>query len=220
MERPRIVRRVHASVEGRTRLAIAGLYRSQAIKRELEQWLGDLSGVSRVDANTRTGRLLVVYTPDLSIEEIIGLIESRLDGKLQVRPKQQASARSSTPLKPLNLNILKALQGVSQVIGRFPPLFDASPVMGSTAGAATAASPVREMQDLLPWHLMDVGKVLEQLGVIPESGLSGNDAESRLSRYGENSLTAAKARSDLAIFLASSTVPLSSCWAPPPLLPS
>ena len=59
-----LVRPVHAGVPGRVRLDVDGLYQSKALKRRVEDALGGLSCVSSVQANTRTGRVLVLYAGD------------------------------------------------------------------------------------------------------------------------------------------------------------
>ena len=197
----RLVKRIHASSKGRVRLAVPGLYRSSKIKRELEDWLATFTGVERVEANARTGRLLVVYAPGLELVKLIGAIESQLGRQLEVRPQPTPTEQPATTVKPLSLGILKTLQGFAGMLGRMPALFGPSPVMGAAAGAVPDLTLAREIQDILPWHVMKLDAVLQQLGVSPDSGLSDGDAQTRLARYGENSLTASKARSDLSIFV-------------------
>jgi Ca2+-transporting ATPase len=196
----RVVSQVHTSVTGRARLAVAGLYRSPGIKRELESLLGKQAGVRRVEANTRTGRLLVVYAAKTPIEHLIDLIEDRLGKTLQARPAKRAPVKPSTTRKTLGQNITRSLRGVTGMLDRLPPLLEPGPVMGAAAGAVPDTSLARELQEILPWHLMNIDAVLKQLSAAPESGLTEGEVQTRLARFGENSLTAAKARSDLAIF--------------------
>jgi len=65
---------VHASVAGRARFEVAGLYRSPRIKQQLETALSDMTGVNRITASSLTGRVLVLYDPDISMADIIAAI--------------------------------------------------------------------------------------------------------------------------------------------------
>jgi Ca2+-transporting ATPase len=171
------------------------------MKLAIERWLADVPGILRAEASTRTGRLLVVYSPDLSLDGIIRSIEDWLQGNTKTRPPILTPDRPATSRAQPAAVLRQSLQGILSILTRFPPLPGASPVMGATAGSAAEAMPDRETQEILPWHRMEITTVLEQLGVTPGSGLDQADAQSRLSRYGENSLAAGKKRSDLAIFL-------------------
>ena len=69
---------VHAGVAGRTRFEVAGLYRSNRFKQKLENALSDVDGVHRVSASSLTGRVLVLYDPDITMDDIVAAIEQLL----------------------------------------------------------------------------------------------------------------------------------------------
>ncbi len=73
-----MIRLVHASVPGRVRLEVAGLYRSPGLKRRLEQQLQSAEGIRSASANIRTGRLLLVYLPDTPVEFLVAMLEEML----------------------------------------------------------------------------------------------------------------------------------------------
>jgi Ca2+-transporting ATPase len=76
------------------------------------------------------------------------------------------------------------------------------PTFGAAAAVLAPGGTDREVQEIRPWHVLTLDKVLEALGASDERGLSVAEAGEHLRRFGENTLTAAKARSDIAIFLA------------------
>ena len=70
-----LLRAVHHSVRGRTRLEVPGLYRAPVIKRKVEAGLHSVAGVRRAQANVLTGRMLVLYDPKaIGFDEILELI--------------------------------------------------------------------------------------------------------------------------------------------------
>ncbi|MGD9255141.1 MAG: hypothetical protein PVF23_05205, partial [Chromatiales bacterium] len=70
---------VHAGVPGRTRFAVAGLYRSPALKSLLENSLRETGLFTTIEINLRTSRLLLVYRRDLSVEDVRQLVLTSLD---------------------------------------------------------------------------------------------------------------------------------------------
>ena len=68
------IRLAHASQRGRARLEIAGLYRTPRVKRQLEQGLGEISGIRDVNASTLTGRVLIVFSPTIELLDIARLV--------------------------------------------------------------------------------------------------------------------------------------------------
>ena len=190
---------VHARIAGRTRFEVAGLYRSVQMKDKLETALSLVSGVNSVTANSVTGRLLVLYDPAISLDEIIDAIERQLDERVKLRYK--AKPTRSAPAE--NLSFRQAFQRANGLVGSIPALLYSLPVFGATATSAQQA-PISESvqsQNIESWHLTDVNELMLQLDTTVDSGLNHGEADQRLQRYGPNSLTAAAARSDLAIFL-------------------
>ena len=56
-----MVQAVHTSVTGRVRYKVAGLYRSERLKQQIEQHLSQHTWVQSVSVNTLTGSVLVLF---------------------------------------------------------------------------------------------------------------------------------------------------------------
>ena len=178
---------VHAGVAGRTRFQVAGLYRSNRFKQRLETALSDVDGVHRVNASSLTGRVLVLYDPDITMDDIVAAIEQLLDTSIRLHRKP---ARSPAP-EGLNdndsLNIKQAFDKASGLIGSIPALLYSLPIFNRPAPAQTPLNENTEAQSIDAWHLKDLDEVLQLLGTLPRSGLDDKEASQRLQRYGKNS---------------------------------
>ncbi|MGD1983491.1 MAG: HAD-IC family P-type ATPase [Chromatiaceae bacterium] len=189
---------IHTRVPGRARLEVQGLYHSAALKRRLESALTAAPEIRQIEANTRTGRVLVVFDAEVALAAVCALIEAQL----------QAPGRRSLPNRTLGrrspirrFDVAPVLQGLAAALRTLPSVLQSRPVLGATSATAAAAAvddPVA--QAIHPWHLMKLEAVLEGLEAVAV-GLSQAEAQERLRRYGENALRAAERRSDLAIFL-------------------
>ena len=65
-------------VSGRTRFEIGLLCGSLRGKRRLERGLGARAAVQRIDADLRTGYLLLVYDPSVALDEVLRRIAAVL----------------------------------------------------------------------------------------------------------------------------------------------
>ena len=191
---------IHASVAGRTRFEVAGLYRSARVKQKLETALSDVTGVNRVTANSLTGRVLVLYDPGINMADIIAVIEQHLDTGVRLRCKPQRPASEDTLDIKDSLNIKQAFDKASGLLGGIPALLYSLPIF-RPAPVQTSYNPNTESQDLEAWHLKTLDELLQILDTSRLRGLDDDEAARRLQRYGANSLTASAARSDLAILL-------------------
>ncbi len=187
---------VHACVPGRARFEVAGLYQSRALKRRIEAALSELQAIASAEVNTRTARVLVVFSDEITLDEITRVIESRLnaDAVPLLRPSRDHSRAlprfDSSPL----------LRAFNAVVRGFPALLQTHPVLGASGATAVPDGPGPATQAIRPWHLMGLEEVLTSLGVNAE-GLGLEEARERLAHYGVNALVAAQRRSDLLIFL-------------------
>ena len=68
----------HIAVNGRARLRVNGLYRSEDLKKYLEQRLSSRQEISRFSVNTLTGSVLVYYNSGNNHLAIASLIEAWL----------------------------------------------------------------------------------------------------------------------------------------------
>jgi Ca2+-transporting ATPase len=185
---------VHASIAGRTRFEVAGLYRSNRIKQRLESALSNINGINRVSANSLTGCLLVLYEPDIKMEDIVTVIEKHIDDDVKLRSKP----RPSSPVA--KANIRQVLETASELLQRLPELLYSESLFRSSP-VQPASSENAETQNLEAWHLKDLDELLQLLATSKRKGLDDDEATQRLQRFGPNSLTASKARSDLSILL-------------------
>jgi Ca2+-transporting ATPase len=190
-----MIKAIHTSVPGRARLEVAGLYRSAVLKRRLETALARSTAVEAVEANTRTGRVLVVFCAELSLADLYELIERQVEpGQRRARARRRGASSWRFPTATV-------LQGLGAVLRTLPAALNARPVPGMQAGVGvTGAGAGAAAQEVFPWHQFDLAEVLQRLEAVA-TGLGLDDARDRLRRYGPNALEAAKRRSDIVIFL-------------------
>jgi Ca2+-transporting ATPase len=187
---------VHARVRGRTRFEVAGLYRSERIKQKLESVLTGVNGISRVAANVRTGHMLVLYGPEVDIDDLAAIIEAQLH---DVVSKNRRKASNASPALD-QTRIKQVFEYTSALFENIPAFFNLVPSFWATE-AGSADNDSRKTQNLESWHLKDLDELIDSLGTSKCSGLDNEVALARLDEYGENSLTASSARSDLSILL-------------------
>jgi Ca2+-transporting ATPase len=188
-----LVTPIHTRVPGRIRFEVFGLYRSPDLKHKLERELSRIEGIHSAQANTLTGRLLVIHSSDTRAEALALLIEARLGSR---RRRSRA-----TPRPRLNFKVSNALNGLVALFKSLPLAPAPAGSFGVTAIPSMAAHARKEPQELLPWHVLDTAELLTRFQVSDERGLSADEAGERLRRYGENRLAAGERRSDLAIFI-------------------
>ncbi|SFH39862.1 Ca2+-transporting ATPase [Nitrosospira sp. Nsp14] len=94
------VRVVHAQVNGRARLQIDGLYHCEPIRRRVESALAREAGIRQVSANVLTGRVLVLYDPARTVDEIKGRVEELLANP-SPPPSEQRPSSNLYPLRPV-----------------------------------------------------------------------------------------------------------------------
>jgi hypothetical protein len=164
---------VHAGVKGRARLKVLGLYRSPRLKQRLEERLAQIKGVRTAEANPVTGRLLVLYTPSLSLQELVSQVDSLLDCD---RPRTRR--RAKRPMSRPGCSISDSLNRFGSLLRGFYAQPATSPVLGASADTAVLAND-RAIQEIQPWHLLGLETVLERLGVSPDQGLSSDEAAQR-----------------------------------------
>ncbi|MEH1939712.1 MAG: phosphatase PAP2 family protein [Nostoc sp.] len=90
------VQPIHTAVKGRARYKVNGLYHSEAFKRYLESRLLEQKIILRASANSYTGNVLVIFTPDKSLNAIALLIQDIL---LDYRQKSSKSLPSTAVTK-------------------------------------------------------------------------------------------------------------------------
>lgn len=178
----------HATVPGRARFKVRGLYRNPAVAMHLEQRLERKAAIRQKRASPLTGALLVAYDPIFPLEEVRGWILDALHECFQSgQPTPIVTAAAAAAARPAWSGDGKRAREKTELhIVRRP----ASDTQEQAAGA---------------WHTWEVEAVIQHLVSDPAAGLSRSEASERLKRYGPNVLAEAVPRSALAMFLAQFT---------------
>jgi P-type Ca2+ transporter type 2C len=172
------IRVVH-QVRGRARLAVPGLYRSEAVAGHLNQVLPRSLGIRRVSPNALTGNLLVLFAEPHSIDTVLSLVDGVVREFESLRPGD---------------TIPRSLGGLS-------PLPDESSKKTEQlfiAGAEDSASQGPD-EPLSPWHFLEPTQAASHFGASLEHGLTHAAVRSRQLQYGWNALPGMAARPFLAI---------------------
>ncbi len=90
-ELPKRVRVVHAAVKGRARLEVNGLYRCEPVRLKMESALIFEPGIRQVAANIHTGRILILFDPPWTVEEITDAVEAALTGLAAAGSEQESA---------------------------------------------------------------------------------------------------------------------------------
>ncbi len=164
---------LHTRLAGRARFKSRALYRAGSLQQAVETRLQAVTGVQGVAVNTLTGSLLVEFDPDLSLVELLPVLEAALaELPLPLLRRAVATPPESRP-------------------GAAP---QAEPTAAAARPAPAAATPAP------PWHALDTAEVSTRLESSP-AGLSTAVAAERLLSVGANVLPTAGRRSDLSILL-------------------
>lgn len=163
---------IHTAVRGRARFKIAGLHRSQAMKRLLETMLADVAGVHQASASPLTGNLLVNFDSSNDVRHLVALIESIIEG---------GCANGLDPAHEL---------------GAVAPVETAASLRKAVSRFGRKKEQRRES-----WHKMEAGQVIAQTAGSMRSGLTSVIAAQRLKEFGPNLLPESAARSPFAILL-------------------
>jgi len=183
-----VVEAVHNSVKGRTRYRVEGLYRSEDLKRYLEEGLPGKPGIDYVFASALTGNVLVLYEPDYEQAQVAAQL-SELLAERKRNGNGAAKGGDTGPPAPVPLRSRRGAKAA-----RRPA--EAGPSRRSLRKRLVRA----EWQVLQPWHLYPAGEALDFFGCNPETGLSAPAHQERLKRFGPNILPEAVPRSSWSIF--------------------
>jgi Ca2+-transporting ATPase len=181
-----VVRKIHDSVPGRARYKVVGLYRSESLKEHLEAGLSNVEGITKVSANTLTGSLLVFFdslnTPE-TVSVLIRDIARKYEGNGHLPPESSLQPAPGVQ----DHKVLK-------------PEYTVSDDVKSRRKLRRLVTQAEE-QAVEAWHTVESPSVLERMGSSPVTGLSGENAEFRLKKFGPNLLPESVPRSGLSILL-------------------
>jgi len=181
-----IVSLVHATDQGRVRLHVQGLYRSDKLKMDLESALSSHSMINEVSANSLTGNLLVQFLPgkdqNVVIEEVEKVARRCLNGRIVPFTKAKLQPGQSKPKKATDASSFTKRH---QFHFKNPP----------SAMEVAHSQPISHA-----WHKLDTHEAMSCLEA-SKDGLSALEAGHRLQIYGPNRLAENKRRSTLQMFV-------------------
>lgn len=175
-----LVRLTHGRVPGRVRFRTRVLYRTEAIAELLQRRLAAEPTIRRVEINTLTGSVLILYSPATDLKRISELLRRTLAELLRLPVSSSARAQHRDTSRPANVTfIFDYLRRIREE--------EAVPDPGPDT-----QSPLRAV-----WHATPLEQVMRTLETERVDGLSTEEAARRLARYGGNVLAAAEPRSRL-----------------------
>jgi Ca2+-transporting ATPase len=187
-----LVQPVHTAVRGRARFKVDGLYRSEALKKQIESRLSSEMGIQGFSVSILTGKVLVFFNSDNTPQAIASLIEGVAGELGKTRQPTVAVHRTAVHGQSDNLP-------ASNRPGEAPPA--SANVQLVESRRKLRKSIVRsEAQTVDDWHVMDATDVLESMGTSRNSGLPANLVSTNLKRYGPNILPESVPRSGLSMF--------------------
>jgi len=138
----RLVTQVHSRVRGRARFRVAGLYRSDALKRLLERKLVLVGSIRSAQADILTGHLLVIHDPRTCAADVAEQIQVLLPaGSARSRAAADSVAAQQRPAAAhisVGYAVSSALRALGALLRGFPPSFAR---WGPAFGPAAAAPP-------------------------------------------------------------------------------
>jgi len=182
-----LVHTVHDAIKGRTRFKIEGLYRSENLKRVVEEGLTKKGGITSVSASTLTGNVLVRYNSGQTAPDIAGILSEIVLDHQKNGWQQQIQTRAVS-------DFTKSLRNSSLREVKTHRKRDVS--RRSLRKAVRCA----EDQTVEPWHLLTFDEVLARFNSTREMGLSTQAHKDILRRFGPNVLPEAVPRSGWSIF--------------------
>lgn len=183
---------VHEAGSGRVRLRVAGLYRSERFKSELENTLIRRNGVEKVSANVLTGNLLLEFDLTAARERILAEVENlamRHSGGRSLAPARQGKPKQAPKASRPEAPAEPAAEPKAQR-NWFPKKSRPHP-------ETAPRSPLHPSSQ--PWHVLAAQETLQLLET-GENGLSCTEAARRLHVYGPNRLAEHKRRSPIETF--------------------
>src|SRR5688572_10445904 len=213
--------RIRSALPGRYRVWVAGLYRNEELKTALEAALAAPSSRRSAQINVTSGTLLLRTSVDERVENVVRELEGVLAHFAERHAIPLPELRRRGQKRPLHLALEgkphrrrpSDRRGLSELanagLDKLEKLARHATAPKSDAARPDAARAKRVLGDEAPgeeqvvhaWHTLDVGRVIEALGVESSAGLTPYEASGRLARFRHNALPQVKKRSGLAMFL-------------------
>lgn len=170
---------VHRTNDGRIRIHVLGLYRSETLAAELETTLRHTPDIKQFTINILTGNVLLEFVNGAQAPSVLGEL-GRLASR---RADRQVRANKAERKKPE-----KSKEGASRWswLGR---------QMATGSGRSEPSAPIQQDSGQR-WHTLDAERAMQQLES-SQDGLASDEAYRRLQTYGPNRLAEHKRRSAL-----------------------
>jgi Ca2+-transporting ATPase len=176
-----LVHPVHAAVPGRARFAVAGLYHDGALAQMLEGQLRRRSGILAASASSLTGKVLVLFDPALSLEQVRARIEEAIARAR--RSRGNGIAHNDERARGNGIDERARGNGIGRDgIGAEPDVLASIPD-----------------DDAPAWHRLPAKTAMGLLESSPDAGLRQAEAAERLRRFGANRLPGVATRSGFEI---------------------
>jgi Ca2+-transporting ATPase len=186
---------VHDAVPGRTRLRVQGLKRCAALGDRIEEHVGRLPGVRRVQASPLTGTVLVLFDQGLGATALAAAVEALL-------PPPGASP--SAPADPSHHATLTPWDRLARWLAPADPSGPAA-----ARPPPSGPDPPGSADDAPPWHSLAAAEAVARLDTSESRGLSAPEAAARLARHGPNALPRPERRGALEMLVEQvATVPV------------
>jgi Ca2+-transporting ATPase len=181
-----LVHTVHDAIKGRTRFKVKGLYRSENLKRVVEEGLTKKGGITSVSASTLTGNVLVRYNSGQTAPDIAGILSEIILDHRKNGWQQQIQTRAVS-------DFTKSLRNSS--------LWEVKTCRKRDVSRRSLRKAVRRAEDqtVESWHLLTFDEVLARFNSTRETGLSTQAHKDILKRFGPNVLPEAVPRSGWSI---------------------
>ncbi|MFQ3573353.1 MAG: cation-transporting P-type ATPase [Thermodesulfovibrionales bacterium] len=168
---------IHDAVRGRVRFKVKGLYRSQQTEILLDKTLSGLPDVEGFSINTLTSNVLIRYKETTTIDELKKQIETVLNGHQSCNHNENHSPDRTRPKRISDNNNKKTHRKIRKLI------LDSEDQMD------------------MPFYALPKSDLLKIFPTDIQKGLSSEDANALLKKYGPNILPESVPRSGLSIFL-------------------
>ena len=190
-----MVQAVHTSVKGRARYKVEGLYRSESLKKQIEQHLAQYKWILSVSINTLTGSVLVLFDSQngnhaSAVACLLKAVVERTDGD-PVGGKEYLA-----PVAPLGEETIAVRPVRTAVSPSHTPAGKEVPSIRTVRKEIANA----EDQQEEPWHCMAKKDVLQRWGTSASDGLSEEAARLLYIQYGPNILPESVPRSGWSMF--------------------
>lgn len=183
---------LHATVRGRARIRVPGLYHSNQLAHQLEQSLRAHPRVRTVSASARTGNVLVLFEQGLELDDVCRMLDGAIadqEGVLSLPPRGRRRTSDSRMAALVTTAWRKARSGRHRSPGE------------SDTDAEGQVIQVAFSEDETPWHTRTKEEIIAMLDSSGTDGLPGERLGDLLSRYGPNALPRAEQRSRMFLLL-------------------